>query len=66
MTYDPQAPDARTTLHSNERFDGRFRSVVSLPDDSDPNAVSADCRDGVLHISVKRREAALPRRIEIQ
>lgn len=60
------ASDAKVTLHSNERFDGRFRRVVSLPDDSDPNAVSADCRDGVLHISVKRREAALPRRIEIQ
>ena len=58
--------DAKLTLHSNERFDGRFRRVVSLPDDSDPNGVSADCRDGVLHISVKRLEAALPRRIEIQ
>lgn len=58
--------DAKLTLHSHERFDGRFRRVISLPDDSDPGAVSADCRDGVLHVSVKRREAALPRRIEIQ
>lgn len=58
--------DAKLTLHSNERFDGRFRRVISLPDDSDPNAVSADCRDGVLHVSVKRREAAQPRRIEVQ
>ncbi len=60
------ASDAKVTLHSNERFDGRFRRVISLPDDSDPNGVNADCRDGVLHITVKRREAALPRRIEIQ
>ncbi|MBA4175733.1 MAG: heat-shock protein Hsp20 [Leptothrix sp. (in: Bacteria)] len=58
--------DAKLTLHSNERFDGRFRRVVNLPDDSDPHAVSAACRDGVLHVSVKRREAALPRRIEVQ
>ncbi|MDP2005540.1 MAG: Hsp20/alpha crystallin family protein [Rubrivivax sp.] len=57
--------DDKHTLHSNERFDGRFRRVVSLPDDSDPNGVSAACRDGVLHISVKRREAAQPRRIEV-
>jgi HSP20 family protein len=56
----------KNTLHINERFDGRFRRVVSLPDDIDPNAVSADCRDGVLHVSIKRRESALPRRIEVQ
>jgi HSP20 family protein len=58
--------DERTTLHTNERFAGRFRRVVSLPDDIDPNGVSADCRDGVLHVSVKRREATQPRRIQVQ
>lgn len=57
--------EKKCTLHINERFSGRFRRVVSLPDDIDPNAVSADYRDGVLHISVKRREAAQPRRIDV-
>jgi HSP20 family protein len=60
------AGDEKTALHLNERFEGRFRRVVSLPDDIDPNAVSADYRDGVLHVSVKRRESAQPRRIEVQ
>jgi HSP20 family protein len=60
------AGDDQATLHVNERFAGRFRRVVSLPDDVDPNAVSAAYRDGVLHISVRRRESALPRRIEVQ
>lgn len=60
------AGDDKTALHLNERFDGRFRRVVSLPDDIDSNAVSADYRDGVLHVSVKRRESAQPRRIEVQ
>ena len=58
--------DEKTTLHLNERFGGRFRRVVSLPDDVDPDGVSADYRDGVLHVSVKRRESAQPRRIEVQ
>jgi len=58
--------NARSTAHINERFDGRFRRVVSLPDDIDPAAVEASYRDGVLHISVKRRESSLPRRIQIQ
>lgn len=58
--------DEKTTLHVNERFAGRFRRVVSLPDDVDPSAVSATYRDGVLHVSIKRREAALPRRVQVQ
>jgi HSP20 family protein len=57
--------DAKTTVHIKERFGGRFRRVVSLPDDADPNGVSAQYRDGVLHVSVKRHESAQPRRIDV-
>jgi HSP20 family protein len=60
------ASDERTTLHLEERFSGRFRRVVSLPDDIDPDTVSASYTDGVLHVAVKRREAAQPRRITVQ
>jgi HSP20 family protein len=59
------ANDERRTLHLNERFAGSFRRVVSLPDDIDPNTVSADYRDGVLHISIARRESAKPRHIAV-
>jgi HSP20 family protein len=31
----------------------------------DPDSVSAEYREGVLHISVKRREATQPRRISV-
>jgi len=62
----PQANDEKTTMHISERFNGRFRRVVSLPDDVDPDAVSADLKDGVLHISVKRKASAQPRRIQVQ
>jgi HSP20 family protein len=58
--------DEKLSVHIDERFDGRFRRVVSLPDDIDPNAVNAEYRDGVLHISIKRRESAVPRRIEVR
>jgi HSP20 family protein len=60
------ATDAKTTVHQQERFAGRFRRVVSLPDDIDPDGVSAGYADGVLRVSVKRREAAQPRRITVQ
>ena len=62
----PSEEDGKAVVHINERFGGRFRRVVSLSDDVDPNAVSADYRDGVLHISAKRRESAQPRRITVQ
>ncbi len=58
--------DEKNTLHVNERFAGRYRRVISLPDDVDPDAVTADYRDGVLHVRVQRRAAAQPRRIEVQ
>ena len=62
----PSGDDDESTVHINERFAGRFRRVVSLSDDVDPNSVSADYRDGVLHIHVKRHESAQPRRITVQ
>jgi len=58
--------DEKQSVHVNERFSGRFRRVISLPDDIDPTGVTAQYRDGVLRISVKRRESAQPRRIDIE
>lgn len=60
-----QVPE-KATLHVDERFAGRFRRVISLPDDVDPNAIDAKYRDGVLHICIQRREEAQARRIAIQ
>jgi HSP20 family protein len=63
---DLSTQDKGAATHINERFAGAFRRVVSLPEDADPNGVSANYRDGVLHISIKRRESAQPRRIAVQ
>ena len=51
--------------YRRERFDGDFRRVVSLPDDVDPDGVEARYRDGVLQITVRRREATRPRQITV-
>jgi HSP20 family protein len=56
----------RATYFRQERYDGEFRRVVTLPDDVDPDKVEAAYRDGVLQITVRRRETARPRRIEIK
>lgn len=55
----------RATVHINERFSGSFSRAISLPDDVDPEGVSANYKDGVLRVSVKRKESAKPRRISI-
>ena len=55
----------RTAVYAQERFSGPFRRVVSLPEDADPAKVQASYRDGVLRVSVNKRESSLPRRIEI-
>ena len=60
------ADDKKSALHINERFNGSFRRVISLPQDVDPNGVTAEYRDGVLHVTVKRLESAQPRRITVQ
>ena len=57
--------ETEASVHLNERFAGRFHRVITLTDDLDPNDVQATYRDGVLHISIRRREAAKPRRINV-
>jgi HSP20 family protein len=51
--------------YRRERYDGDFRRVITLPDDVDPERVEAKYRDGVLQISIQRREAAQPRQITV-
>jgi len=63
---DQPAPSAKTSWHVAERFHGRFRRVVSVPDDIDRQAVTASYRDGLLHLSLPRRESAQPRRVAVQ
>jgi HSP20 family protein len=52
--------------YRRERFSGSFRRVISLPDDVDPDKVNAQYVNGVLRISVQRREASRPRQIEVK
>jgi HSP20 family protein len=57
--------DENAAYYRRERFDGDFRRVITLPDDVDPERVEAKYRDGVLQITIERREAARPRQITV-
>jgi HSP20 family protein len=51
--------------YRRERFNGSFRRMITLPEDIDPDKVTASYDNGVLHIAVQRREAVRPRQIEV-
>ncbi|APZ43824.1 Hsp20/alpha crystallin family protein [Acidihalobacter ferrooxydans] len=53
-------------IYRRERFDGKFKRVITVPEDVDPDRVNAAYRDGVLHITIARKEELQPRRIEVQ
>ena len=61
-----QARTEGGTVYAQERSTGRFTRAVALPDDVDPAQVKANYRDGVLVVSIARREAAQPKRITVQ
>ncbi|MCP3870303.1 MAG: Hsp20/alpha crystallin family protein [Gammaproteobacteria bacterium] len=51
--------------YRNERFDGEFRRVITLPEDVDQEHVEADYTNGVLHVVIQRREVARPKQIPV-
>lgn len=58
--------DAQVQVYTRERGAGNFIRAISLPDDVDPSRVDASYRDGVLQITVGRRESSQPKRIVVQ
>lgn len=62
----PEKEVKNANFYRKERFSGEFRRAVGLPDDVDPERVEASYKDGLLHITVQRREAAKPRQIQIK
>lgn len=57
---------SKTHVYARERGSGSFTRAISLPDDVDPTQVTARYRDGVLQISIARRESPQPQRITVQ
>ena len=60
-----QDSDQAEDVSRRERFYGRFKRVITLPEDVDPEKTEAVYRDGVLHIRIAKREETLPRQIKV-
>ena len=61
----PRAGQNGSTVYAQERFSGAFRRVLTLPEDADPAQVNASYRDGLLRVTVAKRESSKPRQITI-
>jgi HSP20 family protein len=58
--------EGKVNVYARERASGRFTRTIALPDDVDPAHVNASYREGVLQVSIARREAVQPKRITVQ
>ena len=58
--------DPKVQVYTCERSAGSFTRAISLPDDVDPAHVNASYQDGVLRVSVARRESTQLQRITVQ
>ena len=52
-------------FYRRERFGGEFSRAIALPEGLDSEAAEARARNGVLEITLPKREELQPRRIEI-
>jgi HSP20 family protein len=58
--------DESATYYRRERFSGEFRRAITLPEDADPEHVEAKYSNGILLVTIGRRESAKPRQIEVR
>lgn len=49
-----------------ERFSGRFSRVISLPESVDPEQVEAEYRNGIIVVSIGKKEAHKTKKIEVK
>ena len=56
----------KVNVYTRERGAGKFARAISLPDDVDPEHLRASYRDGIVQVSVARRESAQAKRISVQ
>jgi HSP20 family protein len=53
-------------VYLQERFHGPFKRNLSLPEDVNPERISAEYRNGVLQIRAPMRESIEPRKINVR
>lgn len=53
-------------VHRCELGTGKFSRTLELPVDIDSDKIKAECKDGIMQITLGKSEHAIPRKIEIK
>ncbi len=61
--YEKEEKDKK--YHRVERAYGRFSRSFTIPEDSDPERVSAEFKDGLLHVHLPKSERSKPKSITV-
>lgn len=66
ITLERKAPEGERTNYHNERGYGKVSRSVSLPDTVDPNTITAELTNGVLHVTISKLPEAQPKKIDVK
>jgi HSP20 family protein len=66
VALERKAPEGERTHWHNERGYGKVTRSVSLPDTVDPNSITAELTNGVLHVTIAKRPESQPKKIEVK
>jgi HSP20 family protein len=61
-----RASERHGEVYRKETWEGTFQRTLSLPAGVDPDKVAAVFKDGVLEVTIGKREEARPRRISVK
>jgi HSP20 family protein len=66
ISLERKAPEGERTSWHNERGYGKISRSVSLPDTVDPNTITAELVNGVLHVTITKLPEAQPTKIDVK
>jgi HSP20 family protein len=66
MTKEGMNKEETDSFRRIERFHGHMSRIVSLPDNVDASAVDATVTNGVLHVTIPKKEGEKEKKIEIK
>lgn len=53
-------------VHRSELGSGKFSRTLELPVDIDPDKITANCKDGILQVTLAKAEHAKPKKIDVK
>jgi HSP20 family protein len=66
ISLERKAPEGDRTNWHNERGYGKVSRSFSLPDTVDPNTITAELTNGVLHVTITKLPEAQPKKIDVK